>query len=241
MIDNIIKCEEKFLLLFCKKKRFSKNLIKYIDEVVPDMYDHNFFRHNKNTTLQEAIKAYDYQIDNGYDYLKFMAEEKLDKKIIKTLLLQESITLTMLYDNKTNKFKINDKVEIRDISFKDLNRIELKHYAKLFGEAFILRRNAEFINVADNNSNFRYIGAYINDKLVGDCHYYKCGQYTCLDSLLVDNRYRHKYVASTLIKYVIDSNKNVYLHASNDENSKDIYKKLGFKTVGKTYEYFREL
>lgn len=237
MIDNINLNEEKFISLFSKKFKFSKNLIKYEDNEVFDMHDHNYFKHNENTTIDEIIKAYKYQQNKGLDYLKLISDVRLNKNILKTMKFEEGTILTMLHTNN-NKIKINEKVSIKDINLEDLNKIELKHYGKVYGEDFVLRRNSEFINEAKNNKNFTYLGAYINNKIVGTCHIFKYKDCTCLDSLLVDNRYRHKNIASTIIDYVLKNNDNVYLHADNDDSTKEMYKKLGFKQIDKTYEYY---
>ena len=241
MLEDINKCEDKFISLFSKKFKFSNNLIKYEDEIVNDMYDHNYFKHNKNTSIKEVIDAYHYQIEKGDEFLKLISQVKLNSKIVKTLGLEETIILTMLHNKKTINFKINEFVKIKDVTINDLNKIELKHYGKLYGETFILRRNKEFIKTSRKHSNFRYIGAYINDKIVGACHFYTYKNYTCLDSLIVDNRYRHKYIASALIKYVLDNSENLYLHADNREEVKNMYKKLGFKKVAETYEYLKTI
>lgn len=240
MKKEIQECEENFIRLFCKRFKFSKNLYKYYDDVVFDMYDHNYFCNNKETSLKEILKALKYQKENNKNYFKIISNYPLKKDIIKTIGLEENNVLTMVYDNKTI-IPINNKVIIKAVSLKDLNKIELKHYGKIYGDGFCKRRNKEFINKSKENDNFKYYGAYINNKIVGVCHTFTYKNYTCLDSLLVDNLYRRKKVASTLISNAKNNSKYLYLHADSDDYPKDIYLKLGFRTTGKNYEYFKKI
>lgn len=240
-IKNIDRCEESFIRLFCNRFKFSNNLIKYEDDCIFDMYDHNYFKHNSHVTLDEVLKAYQFQYDNYLDYLKFISKEKINKKIINALDLESSTILTMLFTGNINKFKVNKDIKIKRINLKELNQIELKHYGKVYGEDFIRRRNKEFIRLSKQNPNFVYYGVYLNNKIVGECHSYTHKDYTCIDSLLVDDKYRNQYIATTLLKYIIDKNKYVYLHADQDDTPKDMYKKLGFKTIDKSYEYFKKV
>lgn len=241
MKRNIAGCEEEFLKLFCKKYKFSEYLYKYEDKEIYDMYDHNFFVYNDKTTIAELEKAIQYQKTQKLDYFKLIADKKISRKILNQIGLKESCTLTMLHDNKTDRFKINDRVAIKTVTLQDLNAIEIKHYGKLYGEAFLRRRNKCFLSKAKENDNFNYYGAYINNKIAGVCYAYTYRDYTCLDSLLVDKRYRHKYVASTLIKYVKDSSEFLFLHADNDDTPKKMYMKFGFKQLSKKYEYYKKL
>lgn len=241
ILKTIDNCEDSFINLFSTHYKFSKNLIKYVDDEVYDMYDHNYFKPKQGVTNKEIEKAYMYQYDNRKDFLKIISSNKLSKNIIKEFNLDESTILTMLYDNKTNNFKINEKVIIKDITLKDLNTIELKHYGKIYGNGFVKRRNKEFMKEVRSNPNFRYLGAYINGKIVGSCYAYTYKDITCIDSLLVDNRHRKRGIASTLIKNIVNSSKNTYLHADLDDKPKDIYAELGFKVVNKYYDYYRKI
>lgn len=240
-IKAINECEKSFIKLFTTNYKFSKNLIKYEDQGIFDMYDHNYYEHNKDVTIQEINDAYQNQYNKKLNYLKLISNVRINNKIVSQLHLEKNVVLTMLYDNKNHRFKINNNIVIKKISLKDLNTIELKHYGKLYGADFVRRRNREFFKKCKENDSFIYYGAYLNGKIVGSCHSYTYKHYTCIDSLLVDNRHRHKYIATTLLKYIIDNNEFIYIHADENDSPKNIYKKLGFKTIDKTYEYFKKV
>lgn len=240
-IKKIEKCEEEFLSLFATKKVISRNLYRYEDDIIFDMYDHNYFVYNEKTSLEELLNAQSLQYSRHNDYLKFMADEKMNTDYIKTMKLQESCFLTMLFKGNVEQLAINEKVQIKDITLRDLNNIEVKHYGKNYGEAFCKRRNKEYLKKAKELDNFNYYGTYLENKIVGSAYAYTFGDYTCIDSLLVDRYYRHRKIATTLLKYMIIQNKNVYLHADEDDTPKNMYEKMGFVTVKRTYEYFKKL
>lgn len=241
MNNKINKCEKEFIKLFSSNFKFSDSLYKYEDKKIYDMYDHNYFDYNNLVTISDISKAINYQKSLNLDFLKLIGKNKLDSNIINHYSLEESITITMLHDNKTTITNINDDILIKNISLNDLNTIELKHYASTYGEDFVKRRNKYFLEKCKEHSNFNYYGAYINNKIVGTCHSFIFDDYTCLDSLLVDDKYRNKYIASTLIKYVKDNSKYLYLHADSEDTPKQMYEKLGFIQVNKTYEYYKKI
>ena len=49
-----------------------------------------------------------------------------------------------------------------------------------------------------------YHGAYLENKLVGYCYTYSTNGCTCMDGLNVDMDYRHQYIATTLIKGIVE-------------------------------------
>lgn len=52
-----------------------------------------------------------------------------------------------------------------------------------------------------NNRHLRekltYLGAYLDGKLAGDCYIFASDGYVCMDGLLVDEDFRHQYIAMT--------------------------------------------
>lgn len=235
------KVDEALVLEFAKKFKFSKNLIKYQDDVIFDMHDHNYFYIKSDVSIDAIRKAIDYQKDNKRDYIKLYSNKKLKKPIVEELRLEDNTYISMLYKGNINKLKTNDKVVIKDIKLKDLNEIELKHYEKDYGRAFILKKNKAYLKKCKETDNLKYYGAYINDKIVGACYAYTYKGITCFDGLIVDNRRRRRHIASTLIKHIIENSERTMLHADLDGQPYKMYLKMGFKVVAKNYEYFRKI
>ena len=76
-------------------------------------------------------------------------------------------------------------------------------------------------------------------KLVGSYYFYSSNGFTCLDGLIVDEDYRGRYIATTLLKHAVDeaAGNVVFLHADKDDTPKEMYEKLGFREVDRFYEY----
>lgn len=62
-----------------------------------------------------------------------------------------------------------------------------------------------------------------------------------MDSLLIDEDFRHQYIATTLVKHIAEKAQErgavLYLHADPEDTPKDMYAKMGFQAVDKLYEY----
>lgn len=86
-----------------------------------------------------------------------------------------------------------------------------------------------------------YLGAYLGGKLVGDCYIFASDGYVCMDGLLVDEDFRHQYIAMTLMKHIAEKAQErgeiLYLHADSEDTPKELYAKMGFQAVDKLYEY----
>ena len=86
-----------------------------------------------------------------------------------------------------------------------------------------------------------YLGAYLGGKLAGDCYIFASDGYVCMDGLLVDEDFRHQYIAMTLMKHIAEKAQErgeiLYLHADSEDTPKELYAKMGFQAVDKLYEY----
>ena len=81
----------------------------------------------------------------------------------------------------------------------------------------------------------------LGGKLVGDCYIFASDGYVCMDGLLVDEDFRHQYIAMTLMKHIAEKAQErgeiLYLHADSEDTPKELYAKMGFQAVDKLYEY----
>ena len=116
-----------------------------------------------------------------------------------------------------------------------LEQHELKYYGPLYGDDFTVRNNRNL------REKLTYLGAYLGGKLVGDCYIFASDGYVCMDGLLVDEDFRHQYIAMTLMKHIAEKAQErgeiLYLHADSEDTPKELYAKMGFQAVDKLYEY----
>ena len=229
IVDRIRSFEEKKAALFSVKKPFSEHLMKWEDAALPDKYDHNCFEYSDQPSREEFEKAAAYQKDKGAGFIKLQGYSPLED----AFGLEPGITLTMAFMEKEADWKKNKDVSIRLPSLSELEEIDVKHFGPLYGEDFSRR------NIRRLYKKLEFHGAYLADKLVGACHSFSADGITCIDGLIVDDAHRHKYVATTLLRYIREKHPQdiLMLHADNDDTPKDMYLKMGFIIADRLYEY----
>lgn len=227
------KIDEQFSALFSIPHPFSEHLTKREDDQLRDKYDHNAFFYSGQPSADEVRAALAYQKERGDTFFKLEGYEPLDN----AFGIEKEETLTMVLPRRADisGWKTNPEVSIQAPDFDQLEQHELKYYGPLYGNDFTVRNNRRL------REKLSYLGAYLNRKLVGSCYVYSTGGYTCMDSLVVDEDYRHRYIATTLIKSIAEQAQRdgciLYLHADPEDTPKEMYARMGFETVDTVYEY----
>lgn len=221
--------EEKMARLFSEKKPFSEHLFKWEDPCLPDKYDHNSFEYTAQPAREEFQKAVDYQRNKGDIFIKLEGDRPLSDHFG----LEPGITITMELKNDTGKWIRNENVRFAIPSLSELESIEVKHFGLLYGESFTRR------NVRRLYDKLQYHGAYIDDILVAACYSFSADGMTAIDGLIVDEDYRHQYIATALIAHIAEINTDsiLFLHADEEDTPKDMYQKMGFEITDRLYEY----
>ena len=229
MKNKTRKNEESLISLFSQRKAFSEHLRKWEDELLPDKYDQNFFEYSGQPTKKELEKAIQYQKDIGAGFIKLEGDEPLED----SFGLEEGVTLTMALKSLSKTLKTNPSLTFCTPSLKELEELEVKHFASLYGEDFTKR------NIRRQYEKLNYHGAYLDGKLVAACYSFCSDGVVCMDGLIVDSEYRKRHIATSLISHIIDSYPNMilFLHADDDDTPKEMYRNMGFETVDRLYEY----
>ena len=225
--------DEKISALFSVSKPFSEHLIKREDNQLPDKYDHNSFFYSGQPSTDELRAALAYQKKRGDNFLKLEGYEPLEHSF--GMEGEETLTMVLPKDAAIDHWKTNPEVSIQVPDFDQLEQHELKYYGPLYGDDFTVRNNRRL------REKLTYLGAYLNGKLVGSCYVYSADGYTCMDGLVVNADFRHRYIATTLIRSIAENaRKNettLYLHADPEDTPKDMYAKMGFQVTDQVYEY----
>lgn len=229
---DIRTCERDLLMQFSSRRSFSKNLMKWEDVELEDKYDHNFFEYSGQPSAKEFQDALLYQREEKASFIKMQGYFPLHD----SFGLKESVILTLELTQDPSEWKTNPDIEFHSPSYKDLVEIECKYFGPLWGENFVTR------NVDRLYEELDYLGAYRDGQLIASCYYFSSGRFTCIDGLVTAEEERHKYVATSLLAEVIKRvpRHTVFLHASDDETPKEMYQKMGFQIVDRTYEYLSE-
>lgn len=239
--------EENLVRLFSYKKPLSEHLIRWQDEILSDMHDHNFFAVSTNTSPEEIASAIRYQRNKGDDFVKLIAHDQLSREVYAPFALEEECTLSMARAPKdTHSWTTNPEVSIKNLhgeaSCDDLLNLELEIFGTPQNKDFIQRKMQRYFAKVSECPELDFYAAYLGDRIVGSLFTFYDGSFVALDGLAVRAENRKTYVATTLIKHVVDEFAcPAYLHAAEDETSRELYAKLGFETVDVTYEYFAAL
>ena len=226
---SIRSTEEDMAMLFSVRRSFSEHMKRWEDNELPDKYDHNCFEYSAQPAREEFERALEFQRERGDRFIKLEGDHPLEDDFGLSL----SITLTMQLEGSADDWTVNDEIEIKKPAYKDLKAIELKHFGPVYGEDFAFRNIDHLYEYLD----FR--GAYIGDRLVGSYYFFSSNGYTCIDGLIVDEDWRHKYIATTLLKHAVEeaAGNVVFLHAAAEDTPKEMYEKLGFHEADRLYEY----
>lgn len=214
------KIDESFYRLFSVSHAFSEHLTKREDDQLRDKYDHNAFCYSGQPTVDEVRTALVYQKERGDAF---------------GMECEETLTMALPKGAEISGWKTNPEVSIKSPDFDQLEQHELKYYGPLYGDDFTVRNNRNL------REKLTYLGAYLGGKLVGDCYIFASDGYVCMDGLLVDEDFRHQYIAMTLMKHIAEKAQEcgdvLYLHADPEDTPKDMYAKMGFQVVDTLYEY----
>lgn len=227
------KTDEKISLLFCSARAFSEHLTRREDPQLPDKYDHNAFSYVGQPTAAEFREALEYQKARGDSYIQLDGYEPLEN----SFGMEQESTWTMVLPEEVDigGWKTNPDVVLHMPGAEELEQHELAYYGPLYGDSFTVRNNRRL------RQKLSYHGAYLEDRLVGSCYTYTVDGYTCMDSLVVNADYRHRYLATTLLKAIAEAARRkgnlLYLHADADDTPKDMYTRMGFRMMDQQYSY----
>ena len=228
-LPSIRSTEEDMAMVFSVRRSFSEHLKRWEDNDLPDKYDNNSFEYSGQPTQEEFERALNYQRERGDTFIKLQGKHPL----VNDFGLSPGVTLTMQLTGSASDWAVNDEIEIKEPGYKDIVGIELKHYGPVYGEDFSFRNADHLYEYLD----FR--GAYIGEKLVGSYYFFTSNGYTCIDGLIVDEDYRHRNIATTLLKHAVNeaAGNVVFLHADENDTPVKMYEKLGFRETDRLYEY----
>ena len=242
---DIRRAESEFSALYGRRLPFSPDLAKWQDDVLPDMYDHNFFEVLSPPSEDEIRAALEYQKQLGCGFLKLESSFKLNDTIISAFGFEESITLTMALSDRADmkNWKQNELVTVYDLKERDISRdlldIETDNYGTVYGVDFIRRKMELYFELSTKYEGFHMFGAYLDGAIAGACYVFDSLGCAGLDGLIVSPDKRHLGVASTLMteSYGRFRGSVPYLHADDDDTPKNMYRSMGFQPTDRLFEY----
>lgn len=237
------KAENAFAKEHSELSDFSLHLKKWTDENLPDMYDNNAFEYFDGISGEELLKALKFQREKGDTFLKLEGDFPLPADLVSKFGLTAYTTLTMaLPADFKPSWTINTSLIVKDskqcVFYKDYLDLELYNYGSIYGEDFCRRKIHKEWEMSEEKPEFHIIGGFFDNQLVSACHIFEYENTVCLDGLQTKPFYRNNHFATTLIKYINDNFPGIlFLHADAEDTPKDMYSKMGFKTLNTIFEY----
>lgn len=248
LIKSVLKNEQSFIDLFCDffpvYLEKDKKCIRYFDNGLKGMYDHNFYV-LKDVTLKDFEQFKTVKDIRGENHIKISSSNKIP------LLLEngfiESVILTMVNgDYKSINPKNNYSITFKNVRenpdiINDVIANEILCYGNVYGISFCIKRwNHYFNNINEGNNGLNIFACYYGNTFVGSCYTFYSDGVVALDALITVEEHRNEYIASNLIKHIANFYQcPIYLHADEEETAKELYKKLNFVTIETTYDYLK--
>lgn len=222
---------------------FNSHLKQWQSSSRPDQVNNNFFEPTSDITATDIQAAIDAQKRRGLNYVMIRMNRPMNPLPKAGFDFEEEITYVMAMQNdQSDRWQINRGIEIRDIQTSDI-RADLLDVASV-PEPYreIAYRNMRMVlDVAKTHPEYHWLCAYQDGKRVGNVYALSHNGYIEIDDLWVDEDYRHRRIATTMMKYIADHIDGImYLHADASATPKDMYTRMGFETVETVYEYYME-
>lgn len=242
-----IKCFSKFI--------DDEDVIRFWDDNIPDMYDHNFIFLKDNVHRE---KVYDIITDelklreNGNKgFMKVVSNFQVDDEIIHRLHIcpiPSQYDFMYISPDKSDSVKGNSESKVLEASsdrvLKDGAHVSIQANVLMVGNDFAKRSIDRRIKVySDPLKALRLFVCYYKDIPVGKCELFFNNRIAKIEDFEVLDEYQRMGFGTSIIKYLLKESKDagmeiVYVITDHDDTAKVMYAKCGFTGITQKYELF---
>ena len=221
----------------------TNRLDRWYSDLRPDQINNNFFLPSATPTCADIDTAIDLQKRRGLKYVMLRMAQPMEADLQAMFSFEEDITYVMaLLQNNSSFWKENSEIVIRDIQTSDIRAdlLDVSDVPEQYRAAAY--RNMQLVLDATRvDPNYHWLCAYKEGNRVGSVYALYHQGFVEMDDLWVEEEYRNQYIATTLMKYIVNlCGGTVYLHASASATPKDMYARMGFEIVETLYDYYLE-
>lgn len=249
-MDKIIACELAYLKCFSRIFENDAHIIRFRDEQLPDMYDHNV------SILKHQLNTFDFSklIEKE---ITISLKEQRDFCNIKYYFAQE-IPVMMKYhpeiicygiykfQSNASTLKTVEKALIKQVTTKSMLDEVLEVDLATEDEDsrdFCIRRWRRRGVVYVTNPNLSSFICYYEGQAVGRCDLFMDHGIAKIEDFAVMPSEQRKGYGTTMIKSLIDyaieyACHTFYLVTDESDTAKEMYKKIGFKKIGECTSLF---
>lgn len=245
LLDHIHQCSDYERSLFgAEWVDFRENLSRWRNESNPEKPNNNFFVPTGAVTAEDIRAAAALQKSRGLDYLMLRTGSSLAEALVTEFgFKMETMLVMALCRDASGGWKENPDLEIRDIQTSDISR-DLLDVSEVPGEyqPQALKNMQKVLEVAKEHPEYHWYCGYLDGKKVANVYALCHGGCVEMDDLWVDEAYRNRYIATTLMKHIAKNLDGIlYLHADADRTPREMYARMGFEIQEQTYDYIADL
>jgi len=256
MIQKIRRCERAYIE--CFSERFENDrIIRYRDDDLSDMYDHNCTYIKGTPTLDDLLQIADEEIKlyrkENRICCKILLDEMQYEKGLKEFddkLQIEHYGQYVFTPVEPPEWALKTECVIRKITdpamVDDLVLLGKTQYGEACGEDFCVRRDRRRGQVYLSNPSIESYICYYDGAPAGNCDLFLHDDMAKIEDFTVLPKYQRRGLGTAILKHLISAAfskgaRVIYLTTDEDDTPKDMYMKLGFKKVSDSYAFYRKL
>lgn len=255
--SKIIDCEIAYTKCFSKIEE-TKEVIRFSDEQLEDMYYHNYSYVKSDVNgekLKKIIKdEINFRLKIKKDFCNIVLNSIIKGFDVEDIPYRDSITTIGYYvfdNSKLSKLKVRDEVVVKKINNKEMLKDNL--YCDLknceedgVDEEFSVKRAERRSEVYLSEEGVDSYICYYKEKPIGICDLFINKDVAKIEDFSIIKEYQRKGFGTTFIKSLIEIalNKNCttcYVATYEDETAKEMYEKIGFNKIGEKNDLFFQL
>ena len=255
-IEKIHSCEIEYTKCFSEATE-AQNIIRFKDDLLTDMYYHNFTLIKNSHSDDELFRWIEDEIllrrSSGMTFCNIVSFVPISDYLIQKFESKPEATVSGFYLFDTSK--LSELSSQKDCSISkaknaamidDILRLDLEHDGDSLGVDFctrrVNRRKKVYLSAEGVNS---YI-CYDNNKAVGVCDLLINKDVAKIEDFSVSPTKQRQGYGTAILKSIIETALNngasiVYLVTDEDDTAKEMYLKAGFNKVGEKIDLLFKL
>jgi len=248
MINSIIKTEEKYISCFCDEIVF-EDYKRYSDDLITDMYSHNFIMIDKDVDMDRIHEVIDHEIQDrkskGYGFLRVVSHSDIDESKLKGFEASYEIESYVYFGVKTEDYnKLADKTSAKVLKVQDDLTQEhgrfvdvAANYTFMTMEFAIRRIDRKMKVYRDQKKPLDLYVCYDDIEPVGNCELLFGESIAKIEDFDILSMHQRKgygtcFVRNLLMKCLEKQIPYAYLVTDRDDTAKEMYEKIGMSLVG---------
>jgi spore maturation protein CgeE len=248
ILNRIIECELEYIKCFSEASEY-ENIIRFRDNLIQDMYYHNYTQVKKMPDFSSLIWLIESEIhhskNEGKRYCLIRCPALVDKSISTRFLYELEVSFAGHYI-----FNISESLGfngIKDCSIVKVNKTEmledmlildLEHDEDSLGKDFCTRRVYRRKDIYLSDIGVSAYICYHDGKAVGSGNLFLYKHVAKIEDIAVSPQYQRKGFGKTILKYLIETAISsgaeiIYLEADEGDTAKEMYLKCGFSNVNR--------